>query len=78
MWLGLGGVLSAAASFAGGYYFSARAKDEVAVTEAGMREVAESAINGLVDNLHQWCLAVGGVGVAVVVVGLVVRALTAD
>lgn len=78
VWLGLGGVLSAAASFAGGYYFASRAKDEVAVTEAGVRQVAESAINGLVENLHQWCYVVGGVGVAVVVAGLVVRALTTD
>lgn len=72
-WLGFGGVLSAVVSWAGGYYFAARAKDEVSGTEAGVRHVAEVTIDGLVDNLHQWALVVGGVGAVVLVVGLAIR-----
>nr|WP_249361977.1 hypothetical protein [Gordonia araii] len=72
-WLGVGGLLSAAAAWGVGYFFSVRAKDEVAGTEAGVRQVAEVTIDGLVDNLHQWSFVVGGAGAALLLVGLIGR-----
>ncbi len=77
-WLGLGGVVSAAAAWFGGYYFAARAKAEAAVTEAAVRQVAEATIDGLVDDLHRWALVAGGAGAALLVTGLVARVLTGD
>ncbi|MFT4200586.1 hypothetical protein [Gordonia sp. (in: high G+C Gram-positive bacteria)] len=77
-WLGFGGLLSAAVSYAGGFFFAARAKDEFTVTDAGVRQVAEVTIDGLVDNLHQWAMVVGGVGAALLVVGLLGRVIVGD
>lgn len=77
-WLGFGGILSGAVAWAGGYFFASRAKDEFSGTEAGVREVAQSTINGLVGDLHEWALIVGGAGAVLLVVGLLGRVLVRD
>ncbi|MFT3898968.1 MAG: hypothetical protein QM728_01810 [Gordonia sp. (in: high G+C Gram-positive bacteria)] len=74
-WLGFGAVLSAALSWAAGFFFATRAKDEFVVAEGGVRQVAEVTIDGLVENLHQWALVVGGVGAALMVLGLLGRVI---
>ncbi|GAB17547.1 hypothetical protein GOEFS_035_00790 [Gordonia effusa NBRC 100432] len=73
-WLGAGAVVSAAVSWGLATLLAHRAKQEVSATDGGARQVAEITIDGVVDNLTQVALVVGGVGLAVVVVGVIARA----
>ncbi len=74
-WLGIGALLSAAVSWGLALLMGYRAKQEVAATDGGARQVAEITIDGVVHDMTQVALIVGGVGVAMVVVGAIVRAV---
>ncbi|AZZ79948.1 hypothetical protein QEN35_10835 [Gordonia alkanivorans] len=76
-WLGLGAVAAGVASWVIGLFFADRAKQEVAGAESSGRQVAELIIDGAYSDLTQVALIVGGVGVAMVVVGLIGRVVFA-
>lgn len=75
-WLGVGVLLAAAVSWAGGIWFTHRAQAEVAGVEDAGRAVADAVVNGAVDDLHHVLLIVAAVGAGMMVVGLLARAIT--
>lgn len=74
-WLGFGAVLAGAISWGLATLMAQRAKEEVAAADGAARQVAEVTIDGAIGDLTNVALIVGGVGLAVIVVGVVVRAV---
>jgi len=72
-WLGIGLMLSCAAAWAAGTYLADQARDRVSTAAETTRDVAELFIDRCADDLTQFALIVGGVGLGVVVLGIVVR-----
>ncbi len=76
-WLGLGVVIAGASTWLIGLFFADRAKQEVADAESSGRKVAGLIIDGMYDDLTRVAVVVGGAGVAMFVVGVLARLLTA-
>lgn len=76
-WLGLGVVIAGASTWLIGLFFADRAKQEVAGAESSGRKVAGLIIDGMYDDLTRVAVVVGGAGVAMFVVGVLARLLTA-
>lgn len=76
-WLGLGVVIAGASTWLIGLFFADRAKQEVADTESSGRKVAGLIIDGMYDDLTRVAVVVGGAGVAMFVVGVLARLITA-
>ncbi|MEO9326575.1 hypothetical protein [Gordonia aurantiaca] len=76
-WLGLGVVIAGASTWAIGLFFADRAKQEVSGAESSGRKVAELIIDGIHDDLTRVAVVVGGVGVAMFVIGALGRVITA-
>lgn len=73
-WLGFGAVLAGVISWVLATLMANRAKQEVAAADGAARQVAEITIDGAMSDLTTVSLIVGGVGLAVIVVGVVLRA----
>lgn len=74
--LGAGAVIAGAVSWAGTGVLRDRALDEFAGTDSSPRQVVRLILDGAADDLRQTALVTGGVGVAVLAVGVLGALIT--